>query len=449
MENIGAYVFIIGGSIVILLSFLFSMQAKKTNIPAVLMLIVLGVFLQYLLKFTGMSDLDFSLTLEVLGIVGLIMIVLEAALELELNREKIGIILKSTGVALLGLLASTFAAAYIIHAFVPDMGAVQALMYATPLSILSSAIVIPSVGNMPVEKKEFHIYESTISDILGIMLFYFVLEVMGSEGVSGHLIDPGLFTDFFIGLGITAVVAVVASYVLILVFQHIQSGARLFLLIAMLLLLYSIAKLAHLSPLIIILMFGLMVSNSKLFFRWKLKELLHPEKFERIGLGLHIVTLETSFVVRTFFFVIFGASIALSSLFSWNVFVVSILLLFSIYLIRWIFLRLFFGSNLIPQLWIAPRGLITVLLFYAIPATHQNPHFNNGIVLFIIVAAGLIMTLGMIYGSKEKHVLFDEPPYPEEETEHGSERDSRTSFVLHSFERDVGANYDQRLHQRF
>jgi cell volume regulation protein A len=50
MEQIGSYPFIIGASIVVLLSFLFSEIAKKTNIPAVLMLIALGVFVQYLFK---------------------------------------------------------------------------------------------------------------------------------------------------------------------------------------------------------------------------------------------------------------------------------------------------------------------------------------------------------------------------------------------------------------
>ena len=115
MEQIGSYPFIIGASIVILLSFLFSEIAKKTNIPAVLMLIALGVFVQYLFKYIGISDINFFPILEVLGIVGLIMIVLEAALELELKKEKIGIIFKSLFIALLGLLAAVFVSAFILY----------------------------------------------------------------------------------------------------------------------------------------------------------------------------------------------------------------------------------------------------------------------------------------------------------------------------------------------
>ena len=54
------------------------------------------------------------------------------------------------------------------------------LVYAVPLSIVSSAIVIPSVGSLMPEKKEFMIYEGTFSDILGIMFFYFLVENVGA-----------------------------------------------------------------------------------------------------------------------------------------------------------------------------------------------------------------------------------------------------------------------------
>ncbi|MBT8272376.1 MAG: sodium:proton exchanger, partial [Bacteroidia bacterium] len=83
--------------------------------------------------------------------------------------------------------------------------------------------------------------------------------------------------------------------------------------------LYSIAKKFHLSPLIIILIFGLAVSNSSLMFRGPFKRFMHPEKFKEMEHGLHDLTAETAFIVRTFFFVIFGASIMVSSLFSLEV----------------------------------------------------------------------------------------------------------------------------------
>lgn len=415
MAQFGPYTFIIAASIVILLSFIFGMVAKKTNIPAVLMLIALGVGVQYLLKYAGVENVNFFPVLELLGIVGLIMIVLEAALELELKKENAGMILKSFVVAVLGLGASVFAAGLILLLMVPEMTWLTALLYATPLSILSSAIIIPSVGSLVKHKKEFHIYESTFSDILGIMLFYFLIGMLDAQvpvevGADEH---GNPVAAFFISLGLTIAIALISSYILLTIFQHIKGGAKLFLLIAMLLLLYAVGKKMHLSPLIIILVFGLVVSNSKLFFRGILAPLLHKEKFHDMEHGLHVVTLETAFVVRTFFFVIFGASIALASLLSLDVLFISLALLGSIYAVRWVFLRIFVGKDIKPQLWIAPRGLITVLLFYAIPENYINASFNSGILLFIIIATGLVMTGGMIAASRKKKDLSKTPEIQE------------------------------------
>lgn len=393
MEILDAYTLIISASLVIILSFVFSEVSRKTNIPSVLMLIVLGIVMKLGLEELGMGHLDFFPILEVLGIVGLIMIVLEAALELELKREKLVPIFKALSIALLGLLASTWVAALILQYFIPEMSTGVAWLYATPLSILSSAIIIPSVSGLAPDKKEFHIYESTFSDILGIMLFYFLtaqLESHHEEGSNGVL-------GFFGGLGLTILISVIASYVIMLIFQNIRSNVKLFLLISVLLLMYALGKKMHLSSLIIILIFGLLIANMKLFFRGPLSRWLRPEEAKHVYEGLHVVTMETAFVVRTFFFVIFGITISLASLGHLDVAIISGLILVSIYVIRFIVLRIFLGRDIIPELFVAPRGLITILLFYAIPTEMKVEGFEDGVLLFIIIATSLIMTLALIY----------------------------------------------------
>ena len=391
MEILSSYNLIIETSVIIILSFFFGELSRKTNIPSVLMLIVLGVVLKLGIDAMGFDDIDFFPVLEILGIVGLIMIVLEAALELELKKEKYIPIAKAMGIALIGLLASAYVAALILHQFIPDMPMDKAWLYATPLSILSSAIIIPSVSGLKENKKEFHIYESTFSDIMGIMMFYFLTGQMDAAEHSSGIMGFGG------NILLTIALSLVASYMIIFIFQNIKSHTKLFLLIAVLLLLYSLGKKMHLSSLIIILIFGLIIANMKLFFRGKLGEWLHVERANHIYEGLHVITMETAFVVRTFFFVIFGLTISLSSLASWNVAIVSLLIILSIYIIRFIILRIFIGKDIIPQLYIAPRGLITILLFYAIPETAQVPGFEPGILLFIIIGTSLIMTGAMIY----------------------------------------------------
>jgi len=394
MEIFNSYNIIIIASLVIILSFFFGELSKKTNIPSVLMLIFLGIGLKLGMDALHLDEIDFFPILEILGIVGLIMIVLEAALELELKQEKLWPILKAFGVALVGLLASTWVAALILEHYVEGMSAEAAWIYATPLSILSSAIIIPSVNSLGETKKEFHIYESTFSDIIGIMLFYFLAGQIEHEGHGSG------FVGFLGNTGLTIAVSFLASYILIFIFQRISSHAKLFLLISVLLLLYALGKKMHLSSLIIILIFGLLIGNMQLFFRGRLNKWLHIEKAKHIYEDLHVITIETAFVVRTFFFVIFGLTIALESLLHLDVAIISALILASIYIIRFIILRLTIGGDIIPQLFIAPRGLITVLLFYAIPKEVEVETFEAGILLFIIMATSIIMTIAMVYDKR-------------------------------------------------
>ena len=395
MEILTSYNIIIEVSLIIILSFVFNGIAKKTNIPSVLMLILLGVGLQYLMTYFVEDKIDFFPILEVLGIIGLIMIVLEAALELKLKKDKVIPIFKALAVALIGLVASAWVAALILHQFIPEMTMKSAWLYATPLSILSSAIIIPSVSGLKVIKKEFHIYESTFSDIIGIMMFYFLVGELNPSENSGVM-------AFGLNLLITVVIAVVASYMIILIFQKIKSQVKLFLLIAVLLLLYALGKKLHLSSLIIILVFGLIIANMKLFFAGPLSKFLELDKANQIYHELHIITLETAFLVRTFFFVIFGLTIVVASLFNLKVALISLLLIASIYIIRFAILRVFFGSDIMPQLFIAPRGLITVLLFYAIPQEAIVDTFEPGILLFVIIVTSLVMTWAMIRNGKKQ-----------------------------------------------
>lgn len=400
MEIVSSYNLIIEFSLIIILSFLFNGISKKTNIPAVLMLIALGLILQYALQYFTTEKINFFPILEVLGIVGLIMIVLEAALELELKREKLIPILKALAIALIGFFASAWAAASILYYYIPEMSMESAWLYATPLSILSSSIIIPSVVGLKNKKKEFHIYESTFSDIIGIMLFYFLTGKLNPAEDSSLVGFGGNFL-------MTVLISLIASYAIILIFQKIKSNVKLFLLIAVLLLLYALGKKMHLSSLIIILIFGLVIANMKLFFKGKLSHLLDYEKARQIYHELHTITAETAFVVRTLFFVIFGITITIASILDWQVALISCLLIGSIYGIRIILLWIFEGKDIIPQAFIAPRGLITVLLFYGIPPEAQVATFEQGILLFVIIGTSVIMTIAMIYDKRRSSKAVD------------------------------------------
>jgi len=394
--GIGTYDSIIIASVVLIISFFFSEISKKTSIPSVLMLIVFGIIAGLIVEQFGVEKKQLLPALKLLGTVGLIMIVLEAALELKLTKDKVKPILKALGIALVGLLLSTWLTAEMFMYFLPDFRGqtMLAWLYATPLSILSSAIIIPSVVDLRNDKKEFHIYESTFSDILGIMLFLFLESQLG-HGEGG--VEGGGSLNFLFKVLLTIALSFIFSYIIVFIFQKIKNSVKLFLLISVLLLLYAIGKKSGLSPLILILVFGLMIANIKLFFQGYLKDFLNKDAAHDIYHGLHVITMETAFVIRTFFFVIFGITIALKSLGDIRVAGISLILIAIIYVIRVILLRLSLGSDIIPQLFIAPRGLITVLLFFKIPEMLKVESFSEGYLLYVIIGTSLIMTVAMIW----------------------------------------------------
>lgn len=420
MEVINPYIAIIGISLIVIISYFFNVISQKTNIPSVLLLIVLGIIIKQ-----GLVALDFKTgdslfsLLEILGIVGLIMIVLEAALDLQLTKEKWPIIWKSFSVALLSLLLSTAAIAYIINfTIIPD-DFFTCIIYAVPLSIMSSAIIIPSVGALGEDKKEFMVYEGTFSDILGIMVFYFLIGNADAETAQAVVWDVVKNIMLTIGL------SVLISYGLVLVFQKMTSHVKLFLLIAVLLMLYSVGKYYHLSSLLIILIFGLVLNNYKVFFRGFLKTWVQPEKVKRVLHDFHLVTIESAFVIRTFFFVIFGITISLASLLNWQVALISIGILAALYVVRFLTIKLFVQKDIVPQVWLAPRGLITVLLFFAIPIQYQRDSFDSGILLYTIIISCIIMAVALVRNGKrvipiEDHGFIYETTQPTLEGEETS-----------------------------
>ncbi|MBL7870060.1 MAG: cation:proton antiporter [Cyclobacteriaceae bacterium] len=379
---------------IIMISYSFGWISKVTKIPSVLLLIILGVGCQFTLAYFNLKlgGSVFSI-LQLLGIVGLIMIVLEAALDLRLTAEKRSLIIKAFTVALLALAGSSIALAFLIQYFL-GFEFFIALIYSIPLSVMSSAIIIPSVKQLSDKKKEFMIYESTFSDILGIMLFYFVI------GVSENATAGSILQEVGINIGITVGLSIIISYLLVLIFQRIQENAKLFLLISVLIALYAVGKMFHLSSLIVILVFGLILSNYKLFFAGKLRAFINETALKKINKEFHLVTLESAFVVRTFFFVVFGLTLDLQSLLNLETALISVSLVGALYAVRLLCLRLFMKS-INPELFIAPRGLITVLLFFAIPQIYIQDSFSSGILLYSILLTGLIMTLGMIFYRKE------------------------------------------------
>jgi Kef-type K+ transport system membrane component KefB len=411
-----SYYFILAVSILVILSYFFDILSKKIKVPSVLLLLGTGILLNHFSEIYEFKLPGLQPTVNILGLIGLLLIVLEAALDLKITRQKRPLIIKAFFTALLILLGTSFAIAYLIYGMGLTHDFYTAYINALPLSVVSSAIVIPSVNYLDEEKKEFLIYESTFSDILGIIAFDIVLMMQSGGGNVLIKVSSGLL--------FTIVVSLIAGYVLIFLFQKINTKIKFFLFLSILSALFILGKIMHLSSLILILIFGLMLENYRIFFKGKFSKIYNEQKITSVKEQFKLITFETAFLIRTFFFVLFGMTINIQGIFYENVFIIGTFILLLTFFVRFINLKVFFqGKSLFPEVFMAPRGLITILLFYKIPEIYKIPYFSKEVISFVILGSALLMMIGLWFGkkktSKEEFELyenFDHGHHSEENT---------------------------------
>lgn len=391
------YILIISLSSIIIISHFLNIYSENTGVPSVLILILFGAILQLDTQIVGFQILDDTTRkplLKVLGVAGLILILLEAALDLKINKKMIVSSLRAFFVGLFGLLCTSFAIAYILQVFVSDLDLLHALLYSVPLSIISSAIIIPSIQSLDESKRSFLIYESTFSDVLGLLMFQVILGSLATGAVKKS-------SEIVGNIGLSILISIIISIVLIYLFQKIKGHTKLFFLFSILLLLYALGEMLHLSSLLIVLIFGIILNNYQLVFVGFLSNLIDDEKVTSIQNYFKIIIMESAFVVRTFFFILFGYYVSLSSLLNFEVIIISLVLLAAIYFIRFVLIFPTMGGRSWPELFLSPRGLITILLFFSIPEEYVvNTVFHTeiipGILLFIILGSALAMSNALI-----------------------------------------------------
>ncbi len=381
-------------SLVVVFSYIFDLIAKKTKIPSVLLLFGTGLALQYILRYFGVEPINLSKILPVVGTVGLVLIVLEGALELRFEKDKIKLIRQTLGSAFFILIATSLAVTLLFR-YVTHLPFQICLVNAIPLGIISSAIAIPSAADLPKKKREFVIYDSSFSDILGIMFFNFAIQNK-TYGLHSYV---NLGKDTLI----TLVIAIVISVVFLFLMKRITHHIKFFLILSLLILVYSIGKFYHLSALIVVLFLGLFLNNAEIIPISKFKQLFLYEKLRNDLNQFLMLTAESAFIIRTFFFLMFGYTMNIYSLVNVSVLMNGIIIILVIYLARALYLKYVSGTDLVPELFIAPRGLISILLFFSIPEAMKLNNTADGLLLFVILATSLFMTYGLIRTRKQEN----------------------------------------------
>jgi cell volume regulation protein A len=372
--------------VLVLLAYVFDFTSAKTKIPSVILLLILGYLVRQLCKLLDVTLPNLQIILPVLGGIGLVLIVLEGALELEITKAKLPLIGKTALVAFLPVLVLSFAVAYALQ-FASGYDLRTCLSNAIPLAVISSSIAIPSARNFTGPDKEFIIYESSLSDIVGVILFNFI-------ALHTHVT---LFTFglFFVQLFVIVLVSFVAVGGLSFMLSRLDHQIKFIPIIFLVILIYEVSKEFELPSLIFILVLGLFLNNFDQIKNTGLIQKLNPKVLDKEVGRFKEIIIEATFLVKSLFFLMFGYLIHTEELLNLESLYWSVGITLMIYLVRIITLRLN-NIDLVPLVFIAPRGLITILLFLSIKPDLQIPLIDRSVLIQVIILTSLMVTLGSI-----------------------------------------------------
>ena len=389
-----SYFLVLVIGLLVIISYSFNILSHRTRIPSVLLLLITGIVTRILIDTFGINTPPTKTILEIFGIIGVILIVLEGALELKITKDKYGLIGRSFSSAMITLFISSILIAFVIYLIADGTSFHTCLVNSIPLAVISSAIAIPSVSSLDNERREFIIYESIFSDIVGIVLFNIV--------VANSTFTPQIAGWVLLDFSIVTIISIAFTTIAVYLICRKEENLRFFLLIGMLAVMYAGGKLLHLSSLILIMVFGLIMNNPELIPGKVKRKIYHQDRFLDGLRLLKIMIGESSFLIRTFFFFIFGFSVHLVLLTDFNVILTGTMVLAILYGIRYLNLKFIIRTeDPLSDLLIAPRGLITILLFYSIPKEYTISVISEGVVFFVILVSSLLMLVGLLRKNKE------------------------------------------------
>ena len=375
----------------LIFAYIFDISSARTKIPSVILLLFLGWGVKQVSAFFAIEIPNLTSVLPILGTIGLILIVLEGSLELELTRSKLPFVRKSSLIAFITVIIISFVLAYLFH-YYSDVSFKAALSNAIPLAIISSSIAIPSAQNLISKNKEFITYESSLSDIFGVIFFNFITfnDYFTFDSIS----------IFLLQILLIIIISFIATLGLAFLLSKIKHPVKFAPIILLVILIYEISKIYHLPALIFILLFGIFLGNLDELKHIKFIQRLRPEILNNEVHKFKDLTAEMAFLIRSLFFLLFGFLIETAEIINTDTIIWAIGITAGIFIIRFILLKLF-KIPINPLLYIAPRGLITILLFLSIPLSQISSLVNNSLIIQVIILTALVMMMGLMFNKKK------------------------------------------------
>lgn len=391
-------------SFLVVFSYILEVFSKKIRVPAVIFLIASGMLIGWIGRSFSIKIPDITPYLMLIGGVSLVLVVLQGAMELKWAPQKNRMILNMLLMCILPMITLSFLIAgfFTLKDHTPFT---QTLYNVIPIAIISSAIAIPAAQLLSHKAREQIVYESSFSDILGILFFDFVFRDHGDL-----LKESGLFIA---ELGGTFILTILATMLIAWLLGFIPSGIRFIPILGALVFVFEVAEYFQLPALIFIFIFGLFIGNLERFMHLPLLHHIKPERIlNHTGEFYHIVT-ELGFLARSFFFLTLGLYVKPSLFTDYQSLIWSSGILLLAFLIRFLYLKLL-RIHVKPNILFAPRGLVTILLFLYIPASKHIEAINFNIVIMVVLLSTLVLAIvGLLEDEKENENKTRENKIPE------------------------------------
>ena len=394
------YVFFVG--LIIFAAHFFTALFEKTRIPDVLPLIFIGILIGPMFEI---------IPLDVFGEVGTIFSTVALALMLfeggsHLSIDTLQKSLKDSLIITISTFILTILSTAIISYYILNFGVGASLFIGATLGSISPAVVVPIVRMLKLSEntKSTLVIETAITDVLSIIFALGIIR--GIQG--GH----GTFMEF---IGTTLIASIAMSIVLgfsgAVVWSTILEKIRkfpntIFTSLAFLFLLYGLSDILGYSGPISVLIFGIVLANSKKIPLGIVNKFGadHLTEFTSIEKTLFS---EVLFLVKTFFFIYLGMSIQFSN---FRILIISIVITILIYTGRLILCKLLLSKEISTKeaamiSFIIPKGLAAAVL--AEVPTHMISKIDNPIlystfdeirsVIYMVILLSILLTALLIY----------------------------------------------------
>ena len=350
------HIIIISLSILFFLGHALNWFFIKTKIPDLLILIIIGFILGPSVAGLIQPEEHLGQAGAVLSIITLIIILYEGGLHLS-SKDLMESSLSALGLSFLSFLSISILTALALWSVLPPL---TAILVGVGIGSTSSAIVIPMVKPLAIEKKTKTVLslESAFTDVLTIVIFLGLLEQLTAA-------DAGGGGQFFINLSSTPIMSVgigVGSGILWSFLRKNTEVSRLpFAGEAGALLTYGILEFLSLNGAIGVLALGFTLANINLLPPF-LKKILDNQAMSSEELSLLGAV---TFLLRTFFFLYLGLLIQIKG---WSSAAWALGLTLLIFATRYICVKLMFSKNTFSKLdaitatAMGPRGLACAVL---------------------------------------------------------------------------------------